>query len=69
MDHRLTALCVNSFRMKFLCRHKVVFQKMGVNGERFAGGMLLSNEERITFMAKESNAWTEAGWDIYRRHK
>ena len=42
---------------------------MGDNGERFAGGMLLSNEERIQIMMEECNAWTEIAWDIYRRHK
>jgi len=42
---------------------------MAEGGERFAGGMLLSNEERISTMNRECDAWTEIAWDIYRRHK
>nr|CAB3224803.1 axonemal dynein light chain domain-containing protein 1-like [Phallusia mammillata] len=42
---------------------------LGEDSERFGGGMLLNNQEQLNKMSRETEAWTEIGLIVYRRHK
>ncbi|CAK8690820.1 unnamed protein product [Clavelina lepadiformis] len=44
-------------------------EKLSDDSERFGGDLLLTNQEQLNHMTKEAQAWTEIGWEVYRRHK